>query len=174
MITNRITRDKDYKRPTETYQQTLGNTEIKEKLKDYKKIDDIRKLSIGTHVRYFTKEKVFRLGGNLNKIDPEGRYVVLSNGKVTWSVQLGGTQFWGKMSENEFKEELKKQVRKELTEEQPDDVDLKKQVKQMYRKLEEYEQKYSQVKSENEVLSSQLKSIENEIIKQKTKTKNKK
>ena len=59
----------------------------KEKLAEYKKCTDIKKVSIGTHLRYFTtdpetKKLLFRLGGTLNKIDPEGRYVILNNGNI--------------------------------------------------------------------------------------------
>ena len=84
MIPKRLSRDKSYVRPTKTFQETLSNTDIKERLKEYKKVDNIKTVSIGTHCRYFsvdlnTKQKVFRLGGNLNKIDPEGRYVILTN-----------------------------------------------------------------------------------------------
>ena len=89
----KITYDKTYQRAAKTYQETLSNQDIKDKLKEYKKVTDIKTVSIGTHIRYFsinqtTKEKIFRLGGTLNKIDPDGRFIILSNGTVNWSVQI--------------------------------------------------------------------------------------
>ena len=177
MIPNRLSRDKSYVRPTKTFQETLSNTDIKERLKEYKKVDNIKTVSIGTHCRYFsvdlnTKQKVFRLGGNLNKIDPEGRYVILSNGSANWSVQIPNTIFFQKMTEAEYKEEMKKDLKKEImTEmnqsENEDDVDLKKQVKILLKKLEETTKK-------NEQLTSQLKSIEHENKKEKKEKKEKK
>ena len=144
----RLTSDKNYKRPEKTYQDTLTNQEIKEKLKEYKKCKDIRQVSIGTHIRYFTtdtnNQKVFRLGGTLNKVDPEGRFVVLGNGKLSWSVQIGGTQFWQKMSEAEFKEELKKEIKKEMATEdfssvdpmiEKENKDLKKEIISLMKKI---------------------------------------
>jgi hypothetical protein len=178
----RIGNTNNYAKPSTTYQQTLSNQDIKEKLKDYKKTDDIRKVSIGTHCRYFTvnpktKEKEFRLGGNLNKIDPEGRYVILSNGKVNWSVQIPNTVFYQKMTETEYKNELKNEIKKQvMTEEmgqtEDENSSLKKQVKALMKKLEHFEtleQKYITAVNKNEELVDQLRKIENEIKKEKGK-----
>lgn len=119
MNNKRITSDKNYKRPHNTFQDSLTKQEIKDKLKDYKKCLDISSVSIGTHIRYFTIDKlkgtkVFRLGGTLNRIDPEKRFIILSNGQLSWSVQIGNTDFWQKLSDSELKEELKEQIKKEL------------------------------------------------------------
>lgn len=176
--TKRLSRDKGYSRPEKTYQETLSNQEIKEKLKEYKKTDDIRTVSIGTHIRYFnynpkTKEKIFRLGGTLNKIDPEGRYIILSNGTTTWSVQIPQAIFFQKMSEMEFKEELKKELKKEiLTEAQSpnDDIEiLKKEIKNLKIKLDKYKDQEKEYKKKNEDLSEKLVNIEAEIRKKKSK-----
>jgi hypothetical protein len=178
----RLTSDKNYKRPEKTYQDTLSNQEIKEKLKEYKKCTDIRAVSIGTHIRYFstdssTKQKVFRLGGTLNKIDPEGRFVVLGNGKLSWSVQIIGTQFWQKLSELEFKEELKKEIKKEMaaTEDfssidpmiEKENKELKKEIKNLIKKLENLEEENKNLAKKNEQLGSQLSKIASEIKKEK-------
>jgi hypothetical protein len=90
------------------------------RFEDYKKVENIKNVSIGTHCRYFTidsktKQKVFRLGGNLNKIDPEGRFVVLTNGTLSWSVQIPNSTFYQKMTEIEVKDEMKKELKKERT-----------------------------------------------------------
>lgn len=180
--TKRMTSDKNYKRPEKTYQDTLTNQEIKEKLKEYKKCSDIRTTSIGTHIRYFTtdpstKQKVFRLGGTLNKIDPEGRFVVLGNGKVSWSVQIVGTQFWTKLTETEFKEELKKEIKKEMaaTEDfnsidpiiEKENKELKKEIKNLIKKIENLEDENKTLAKKNEQLGSQLGKIASEIKKEK-------
>ena len=170
--TKRLSNSSGYNRPKKTYQETLSNQDIKEKLKEYKKVADITKVSIGTHIRYFnvdpkTKQKTFRLGGTLNKTDPEGKYVILSNGSVSWSVQIPNTTFFQKMTDVEFKEELKKELKKEIiTEIQPNNEDieaLQKEIKNLKVKNEHY-------KKENEALLNKITTIENEI----KKTKNKK
>jgi hypothetical protein len=53
-VTKRLSNDKRYERPEKTYQDNLSNQDIKDKLKDYKKVIDIKTVSIGTHIRYFT------------------------------------------------------------------------------------------------------------------------
>ena len=181
-MSKRLTNTTGYARPKKTYQDTLSNKDIKDKLADYKKCTDIRKVSIGIHLRYFTtdpqtKEKLFRLGGTLNKIDPEGRYVILNNGTVSWSVQINGTQFWQKLSEAEFKEELKEEIKKELLSDDRGGMDqenkeLKKEIKILYKKiekLEEYENENKELKKKNDILNNQLNKIINEIKKDKKK-----
>jgi hypothetical protein len=156
--------DKNYKRPETTYQDTLTNKEIKEKLKDYKKCTDIKNVSIGTHLRYFitnsNNEKVFRLGGTLNRIDPEGRYVILGNGSLSWSVQAGGAQFWQKLSEHELKEELKEELKKEILLDDSKSQTLEKENKNLKKELKLLTKK-------NELLTAQLEKIANEIKREK-------
>lgn len=184
----RLTNDKNYKRPEKTYQDTLTNQEIKDKLKEYKKCQDIRTVSIGTHLRYFTidpatKEKIFRLGGTLNKIDPEGRFVVLGNGALSWSVQIPGTQFWQKLSDTEIKEEIKEELKKELKKEflnqdgfvsdqilEKENKDLKKEIKNLQKKVdsfEDYEKENKSLLKKIDLLNAQLSKIANEIKKEK-------
>jgi hypothetical protein len=182
--TKRLTNDLAYQKPTTTYQQTLTNQEIKEKLKEYKQVSDIKTVSIGTHIRYFvenlkTKKNDFRLGGTLQRIDPEGRFVILSNGKITWSVQIQSPKatFYQKMVESEIREELKKELKKEVLAEEsemPDNENalLKKDVKKLTKKIEQYkeiEKKYNLLMTKNEQLSTQLNKIEVEIRKNKNK-----
>ena len=182
-VTKRLSYDKKYERPEKTYQDNLSNQDIKEKLKDYKKVNDIKTVSIGTHIRYFTidlktKQKNFRLGGTLNKIDPEGRFVVLGNGTLSWSVQIPSTIFYQKMTESEYKEELKKELKKEImTEEQSshDDTEtLKKEIKVLNKKLDKFkdiDNDYKKLLKVNENLANQLSKIEDEIKKKKNKKK---
>lgn len=177
-FTKRLTRDTQYFRPSQTYQETLTNQDIKDKLKDYKKVVDIKTVSLGTHIRYFsvdskTKEKTFRLGGSLTKIDPEGKYVVLSNGTVSWSVQIPHAIFFQKLSETELKDELKKEIKKEMmteTHSPNEDVEiLKKEIKNLKLKLEQHKNTEKEYKKKNESLNDKLSTIENEIKKSKNK-----
>ena len=80
----------NFNRPKTTYTDTLQNKKsMQEKLKNYERVDEIEDVSINTHVRYVTldkdKKQVFRLGGLLKRI--HSKYVTLSNGTYTWSVQ---------------------------------------------------------------------------------------
>jgi len=178
--TKRLSKDTAYVRPKKTVQDTMSNDEIKEKLQGYKKVEDIRKILIGSHLRYFAKVKnsktpVFRLGGFLTKFGDDYKYVVLSNGEFSWSVQLNGTnEFWAKMNQKEFKEKIETEVEqkiKQTQQTQQDDSDDK------------YKEKYKQVKGqndyiiklleeqkkENDKLAAKLKAIENAAKKDKNK-----
>lgn len=141
---------------TNTFQSTLTKQQIKDSLKEYKQCNDISKVSIGTHLRYFTindkKEKIFRLGGTLNKIDPELRFIKLSNGKIEWSVQIKNTTFYQKMTEAEIKEELKNELRKEIMTEECN-----------FDKTNEIEIEYEEIKKENELLKKEIKSLNKKI-----------
>ena len=131
--TKRLSNDNAYIRPKKTVQDTLSNDEIKDKLKDYKKVSDIRKVIIGTHLRYFSKDKVtkkpvFRLGGFLTKFGDEYKYVILSNGTISWSVQNNqDTQFWSKMNSKEIIINLETEIEDKVK----DEIDEK------YKKLKE-------------------------------------
>ena len=79
-----------YVRPEVTFQDTLQNKdEMLKRLENYERVDDIEEVPLGTHIRYVTldrnKKQVFRLGGILRRIHP--KYLSLSNGNHTWSVQ---------------------------------------------------------------------------------------
>lgn len=105
-FTKRLKKD-TYNQPEYTYTEKLTKEEIAAKLEDYKKVDDIVDVHIGTHLRYFiTKDgkKLFRMGGQLVKNDGLPEYVVLSNGANSWSVQVEGTTFFKKLSQKEIKE----------------------------------------------------------------------
>ena len=143
-ITKRLSRDSTYKKNGKSYQEKLSPSEIKKKLEEYSQVDDISKVQIGTHLRYFTfnpktGEKQFRLGGFLSKIDSEMKYVILQNKTFSWSVQIGTTVFFKKMTFIELKEELKEKI---------------------YKK---FEKQISNLKKENFKLKETLKEIKNQI-----------
>ena len=92
-----------------TYTSNLTKEQINEKLEDYKLVEDISKVPLGTHLRYFSIKdgtKLFRMGGNLKRNLDLPKFVILVNalGKE-WSVQVKDTIFYKKMSMNEIKEE---------------------------------------------------------------------
>ena len=141
-ITTRLSRDTHYNKNKKSYQETLSPDEIKKKLEEYKQIEDIGNLPLNTHIRYFTinpsnNMKQFRLGGFLTKIEPD--YIILSNGKVSWSVQLKNSILFEKMSFTDLKEELVNKISKK------------------------FEKEISELTDENKKLKSTLKQVKKEI-----------
>lgn len=168
----------NYIRPAKTHQQLLTKQDIKDKLKDYIKVNNIINIPIGTHIRYFTikdnKEQVFRLGGILSRIDTNARYIMLTNGKLTWSVQIEKSTFFKKMSDEELKNEIKEEIKKELLTETNINNDeneyLKKEILKLEKIVENYynlEKKYNNLIKKNELLNNQLNKIQDEIKKKK-------
>lgn len=142
-VTKRLTNDKDYKKTGKSMQQMLSPIEIKEKLKEYVQLETIDNTELNSHIRYFTidknNKKNFRLGGFLTKNEPD--YIVLSNGKLTWSVQKNNSIFFKKMSFDELKEELINKI------------------------SNKYEKKISTLEKENDLLKNTLKDIKKTIRK---------
>jgi hypothetical protein len=140
--TKRLSADTEYKKTGKSIQQNLSPDEIKEKLKEYVPLETIDDVSINSHIRYFTVnngKKQFRLGGFLTKIDTD--YVVLSNGKLSWSVQKKNSIFFKKMSYDELKEELIEKI------------------------SNKFEKKLISLEKENEALKNTLKDIKRTIKK---------
>lgn len=89
--TKRLSRQKDWSRPETTTTDAINqdDEQIALKLENYVEVDNIDMVSINTHVRYMVFDTrvgkfMFRLGGLLAM--KHTGYVVLSNGKQTWSV----------------------------------------------------------------------------------------
>lgn len=131
----------EYKRPIYTVQDTLTDKEINAMLEDYVEIEvaDLPSVAISTHMRYFAVEhnskgyakKVFRIGGNLVKVDNELRYIVLKNGKESWSVQTEHSIFYRQITIDELKdeyEEIMDEYEKEI-------LDLKNINRKLYEKI---------------------------------------
>ena len=143
-ITKRLARDTNYVKPKKTYQDTLSPNEIKNKLLEYKKVNNIFNIDINTHLRYFsidknTGKKQFRLGGFLTKINKNNNYIILSNGKFSWSVQINDAVFFEKLPFSELKKELE------------------------YKISQKYEIQLNQIREENIKLKSSLKEIKKHI-----------
>ena len=138
-FTKRISSD-NYKKKGKSYQDSLTNKEIKEKLEEYKEVKNISNVGLNTHLRYITinkktGKKLFRLGGFLTKVNLTDGYFILSNGKISWSVQINHTLFFEKMSFKELKKEIYNQAE------------------------HKYKKKYHKLKEENKKLKKAIKEI---------------
>jgi len=98
-------------KPLNTLQEKLTQEDINNLLEEYEQVEDLNDLKTGTHVRYFDivlnnemTKKLFRMGGTIIKLDLEKEYMVLSNGKLTWSVQLKNKIIYKKMTTEEVKQ----------------------------------------------------------------------
>jgi hypothetical protein len=125
--------DKTYKRPKSTFQEKLSADDIAEKLQGYEKVDDIADIPLNTHIRYFLTNpdgsQIFRLGGFLyNKQNPD-KFVMLTNGKNVWSVQVNGTIFFRKLSQKDELEAVHALYKKKLAEKDEIIEKLKKYIK---------------------------------------------
>jgi len=123
----------DYKRPKITLQDKLTVVEVKQKLEDYIKVDNIENVKLNSHIRYFTikkqgnkNKKLFRLGGYLKNKTKADKYIILTNYKISWSVQVKGTVFFRKLEVEEIKEQYEDEILK-----------LKKQVLKLKSKIKE-------------------------------------
>jgi len=111
----------NYLRPKQTYTDKLDEDDIAEKLVDYIKVDNIAEVKLNTHLRYFTLEpnkktgtvtRKFRMGGFLSNKNNADKYVILTNGRNTWSVQVANSVFYRKMSSEEIKGEYEEELEK--------------------------------------------------------------
>ncbi len=106
----------NYDRPEFTYTDKLSKEQVKSLLLDYELVNNIGELfavPIGTHIRYFENkngELKFRTGGvlSVNKGLPD--YIVLSNGKVSWSVQVKPCIFYRRVTIEQIKQEFNKVI----------------------------------------------------------------
>jgi hypothetical protein len=117
--TKRLGQEKDYNRPLITPQQQLTKEDIAQKLRGYKNVKNIVDVPIDTHIRYIrvnpnTGEQEFRTGGFLHRKDNADKYVILSNGSLTWTVQVANTIFFRKMSHEEEITEIEEYYKNEI------------------------------------------------------------
>jgi hypothetical protein len=148
-----ITSDSGYKRPDKTYQDKLTYDEIKEKLKNYVKVKDLTTIPLNTHIRYIERkinpltqkmETKFRLGGYLVNKKNVDKYIVLSNGRVKWSVQVPSTVFY--MSTKQMEEDSV------LTEKEKNKYE--KQIEELKLMIAEQELKIKKLKEKNKELKN--------------------
>ena len=131
-----------------TYQSTLSDDEIVEKLENYEKVKNIKDVALKTHVRYFITnengEKLFRIGGFLLKIDEREnpRYCMLCNklepngdlGGHRWSVQTNNATFWARISKYD-------QQKKEIDRQNETEEELLNEIEKLKRKIKKLEKK---------------------------------
>ena len=162
-ITTRLSRDTSYNRPKKLINKNFHLKKLKKKLLEYQQVDDITKVPLNTHVRYFsfnskTGKKQFRLGGFLTRKEPDDPYVILSNGKSSWSVQKNSSIFFKKMSIKDLRLEYEDTIKK-LTK---DNKKLKKENKMLKETLEQVE--YN-IKKEKKKKKKDQKRIKNKQVK---------
>ena len=117
----RATKD-NYKRPKKTAQDKLTPKEIQELLADYIEIENIKDVPLDSHIRYFLKDKgkkLFRTGGFLVNKRESDKYIILTNRKISWSVNTKKSILFRKLSavelntiHNDEVDELKKIIKK--------------------------------------------------------------
>jgi hypothetical protein len=153
-MNNRLGKD-DYKRPKKTKTDKLTATEIKELLENYIEVENISKVPLNTHLRYFTekknektnkKENVFRMGGFLVNKNNYDKYVVLATSPNTgypnsntksWSANTKTSKFYRKLSYDEMKEQYEDEM-----EDLYDQIDLlKKNNKKLKAEVKKYKNK---------------------------------
>jgi hypothetical protein len=161
----RISND-DYQVTGNELQNNLLEDDVNLLLEEYDEVDDTDILKPGMHVRYYTItqkkngdiNKKFRLGGDIIKIDHENKYLVLTNKRLSWSVQFNNTIFYKKMSS----EDIKAFYENELDDK--DDIinKLNDKIKSVHKKYKENEKK---LLDENARLFAELKQLKTLIKK---------
>lgn len=110
----RISNDKTYVKPKKTLQEKMTIDEINAALEDYVQVDDISTVPLKSHLRYYITEngvKKFRLGGFLSMKEKPDEYVILTNNKLSWSVDTKKATFFKKMTVKDIKEEFSTEIK---------------------------------------------------------------
>ncbi len=131
-------KDSKYERPILTYTDKLSKQEIESLLLDYEKVDSLKDIPIGTHIRYFENkdgELKFRTGGILTIKTGLPTYCILKNNNLSWSVQIANCIFFRRITIKEVKDEYEKKLlvkENELNE-------LRSLIRDLKKKLKRYE-----------------------------------
>jgi hypothetical protein len=128
----------EFEKKRDKVEQTLTDEEIDNLLEDYVEINDPLQIEIDSHVRYFTiafekgkAKKVFRLGGKLFSISPDGDYLVLKHGNNVIQAYTKQSIFYKHLSIGEIKSEYE-----EILDKYEDEIlDLKRLNKKLYTEL---------------------------------------
>jgi len=119
-------------------EETLTDEEIDNLLEDYIQVDDPLTIDIDSHVRYFTivfehkkAKKIFRLGGKLFSVSPDGDYLILKHGSNIIQAHTNQSIFYKHLSISEIKDEYE-----EILDKYEDEIlDLKRLNKKLYSEL---------------------------------------
>ena len=122
-----------------SYQDTMTAKQIAQKLEGYVEVEDISKVSLNTHLRYFSLiqdkqtgkvNKKFRIGGFLKVKEQAEKYVILTNNTNSWSVNTKKSIFYRKLKIEEVKDYYEKKLK-----------EYKKQIKSLKKELKGYKKK---------------------------------
>lgn len=134
--TKKLSED-DYIRPTSTVQEQLTVEEIAELLNGYVRISnkELYDIPLDIHLRYFIiypdGNQQFRMGGFLKNKNNADKYIILSNGKNSWSVQVNNSVFFKKLSHKEELDKLHEYYKNKLEEKNRSIYKLKKYIKKI-------------------------------------------
>lgn len=148
-----------YRKTGNEVQSNLTQEDINLLLEEYEEVNDVTtELKTGLHIRYYSLvkdkkkkgefKKLFRLGGNIIKIDPEFKYVVLTNGKLSWCIQLDNTIIYKKMSIKDIKDFYENELNVK------DDI-----IKRKDKKIEKLKDIIEKLLEENKVMKKYIKSL---------------
>lgn len=150
-----------YRKTGNEVQSNLTQEDINLLLEEYEEVNDVTtELKTGIHIRYYSLvkdkdkkkrgdfKKLFRLGGTIIKIDPEFKYVVLTNGKLSWCVQLENTIIYKKMSIKDIKDFYENEL------DVKDDI-----IKRKDKKIGKLKEIVEQLLEENKVMKKYIKSL---------------
>ena len=151
----RISED-NYEKGSNTVQENLTSDDINILLEEYNEVTEITELKPGVHIRYFTivknkksEQKLFRMGGTITKVDYDNKYIVLTNGKISWSVQINESNIlYRKMTLQEVKDFYENML---------NDVDL--EVNKYKSMVEKLKDKVKQLSQDNDKLTNEVKSL---------------
>jgi len=157
----RISED-NYDKGLNTVQENLTVDDINILLEEYNEVNEITELKPGIHIRYFTiiknkksEQKLFRMGGTIIKVDYDKKYIVLTNGTISWSVQINANNIlYRKMTSQEIKDFYENML---------NDADLElNKYKLMVDKLKD---KLKELTQDNEKLTNEVRSLKRIIKK---------
>ena len=130
---------KKYTSDQRSYQDTLTAKQIIQKLEGYVEVEDISKVPLNTHLRYFSliQDKVtgkvnkkFRIGGFLKVKEHADKYVILTNNTNSWSCNTKTSIFYRKLKIEEVRDYYEKKIK-----------DYKKQIKSLKKELKAFKKK---------------------------------
>ena len=125
--TKNFSKNNNYKKPEKGSKtdQLQNSKAIKEKLKNYEKVNDIDEVPYNTYIRYITwrdGQHKFRLGGKL--IKKEKDYIKLASNDFHWSVQkkhfdsngnvIFETMFFKKVSQDQINKKIISDMQREI------------------------------------------------------------
>jgi hypothetical protein len=154
--------DDDYNPTGNELQRNLTEEDVNLLLEEYEEVDDTEILKPGMHVRYYTikqkrngdVDKKFRMGGEIMKVDHENKYVVLTNKRLSWSVQFNNTIFYKKMTSDEIKAFYENEL---------DEKDNK--IEKLKQSIVKYKENQQKLLDENARLFAELKQLKSLIKK---------